>query len=305
MEKKKYLLGILMVITAAVLWGLDGVVLTPKLFNLPVNLIVFLLHAVPFIFMSFFFYKELNHLKNINKKDSLIFILIALFGGCIGTLSIVKALVLVQFQHLTIVVLLQKFQPIFGILLAKFLLKEKLCKSFIWLTAVAIISGYFLTFGFHIPTFEKEANFIYASLYSLLAAFSFGSSTAFGKFVLKKYSFKTALYYRYGLTTLFMGIYLLITGAMSFNHITKNNWIIIIIITFTTGAAAMALYYHGLKFIKANVATICELAFPISSVLFDYLINGSVLISIQIIAGIIMILTILKIINNQAKLKLI
>ena len=37
---------------AAALWGLDGVVLTPRLSNLAVPFVVFLLHAVPFGLMQ-------------------------------------------------------------------------------------------------------------------------------------------------------------------------------------------------------------------------------------------------------------
>jgi drug/metabolite transporter (DMT)-like permease len=62
--------------------------------------------------------------------------------------AMVKALFLVHFQKLTIVVLLQKLQPVFAITLATFLLKEKLRPGFfIWAT-IAIVDGYFLTFGF-------------------------------------------------------------------------------------------------------------------------------------------------------------
>ena len=44
--------GALAICVAATLWGLDGVVLTPRLFNLSVPFVVFLLHAVPFLFMQ-------------------------------------------------------------------------------------------------------------------------------------------------------------------------------------------------------------------------------------------------------------
>lgn len=53
------------------------------------------------------------------------FFLVALFGGSLGTLSIVKALFLVNFHHLTVVTLLQKLQPVFAIILARIILKER------------------------------------------------------------------------------------------------------------------------------------------------------------------------------------
>lgn len=43
------------------------------------------------------------------------------------------------------------------------------------------MSGYLLTFQFSLPHFEVGDNIGLASIYAILAAFSFGSSTVFGK----------------------------------------------------------------------------------------------------------------------------
>ena len=72
------------------------------------------------------------------------FFLLSLFGGAVGTLAIVKALFLVNFKALTIVVLLQKLQPVFAITLAALLLGEKLKRNFLLWSALAITAGYFL-----------------------------------------------------------------------------------------------------------------------------------------------------------------
>jgi len=37
------------------------------------------------------------------------------------------------------------------------------------------------------------------------------------------------------------------------------------------------LYYYGLKWITASVSTICELAFPLSAVVLEFLIRGNIL----------------------------
>ena len=51
-------LGAILICLSAVLWGLDGVVLTPRLANLPVPFVVFLLHAIPFALMQPFFFRS-------------------------------------------------------------------------------------------------------------------------------------------------------------------------------------------------------------------------------------------------------
>lgn len=298
MEKKKYLLGVTFVVISAILWGVDGVILTPRLFNLPVPFVVYLLHLLPFVLMSVFFYKEYGNLKHFKKEDYIGFGLIGLFGGALGTLAIVKALFLVNFQSLTVVVLLQKLQPVFAIILARIILKEKLGKNFLPWALAALVGGYFLTFGLNKPNIVVE-NYALASFYAVLAAFSFGSATVFGKFVLNRWSFKTALFYRYGFTTVIMLIIVAFTGVADFSLVTKANWVIFVIITFTTGAAAIALYYYGLKYITAQVATMCELAFPISSAILDYFINKTILSPIQWIAAIFMIFSIYRITKGQ------
>jgi drug/metabolite transporter (DMT)-like permease len=291
----KTTLPALFVIIAAILWGLDGVVLTPRLFNLNVAFVVLMLHLIPFLIMNLFLYNNYKYLFKFNKEDYFYFFLISLFGGALGTLAIVKALFLVNFQSLSVIVLLQKLQPIFAIILASILLKERIKKNFAVWASIAIIAGYFLTFGLSLPNFNTGANTLQAAIYALIAAASFGSATVFGKKVLKKYNFHVATFYRFFFTTIIMTIYVVLTKKIQFLEITKMNWIIFLIIAVTTGSGAIFLYYYGLKKIKAITSTICELFFPISAIVFDYLINKSILAPIQWIAAIIMIIAILKV----------
>jgi drug/metabolite transporter (DMT)-like permease len=301
MLKHRVHLGALMVCTAAVMWGFDGVVLTPRLFNLDVAWVVFVLHALPFAGMQFLLYREYRELGSLGTSDLLYFFLIALFGGAIGTLAIVKALFLVQFKHLTVVALLQKLQPVFAILLARILLGERLGRQFLFWTAIALIGGYFLTFETHLPVSVDKAQMLPAAAYALLAAFSFGSATVFGKRVLNKVSFKTALFFRYGFTTLIMLAIVAVGGKFDqLAATTATNWLFFVIIGLTTGSGAILLYYFGLHHIQANLATICELCFPISTVLFDYLVNDSVLSPIQWVSATCMLVAIYRLSQNQA-----
>ena len=293
----KEIKGALLVCFAATMWGFDGIALTPRLFSLPVPFVVFVLHLLPLVIMSIIFGKEeIKNIKKLAGSDLFYFFCVALFGGSLGTLSIVKALFLVNFKHLTVVTLLQKLQPLFAIVLAKIILKEKLKKDYLFWGFLALLGGYLLTFEFHFPTFEVGDNLLPASLYSLLAAFSFGSATVFGKRILKAASFRTALYLRYLLTTCIMFVIVALTSSFNeFNNITPANWLIFIIIALTTGSGAILLYYIGLNNITAKVATMCELCFPISSVIFDYLINGNVLSPIQFASAALMVISIIRI----------
>ena len=71
------------------------------------------------------------------------------------------------------------------------------------------------------------------------------------------------------------------------------------IIGITSGSGAILLYYRGLRYIDASVATICELSFPISSVVFDYIFNRHFLTPVQFMGAAALIFAILKISKNQ------
>ncbi|MBL7149102.1 MAG: DMT family transporter [Candidatus Cloacimonetes bacterium] len=302
-NKQKYI-GATAIIIAAILWGFDGVVLTPRLFNLNVGFVVFMLHLVPFVLMNTFLFREYRRLKEFTKSDLFVLISIAFFGGALGTLAIVKALFLVNFQHLSVVVLLQKLQPIFAIILAGIFLKEKIKKNFIFWAILAVAASYFLTFGLHLPHMEKDANLIQAALWALVAAFSFGSATVLGKKALTRLPYYTTNFFRFGFTALMMLIYVLITNKLGeFSNVTSTNWLFFLIIAVTTGSGAIFLFYFGLNKVKAVVSTICELFFPISAIFFDYFINGHALSVVQWFSAIIMITAIVEISYKRKKIR--
>lgn len=294
-ERSTLIKGSAAIAISAVLWGVDGVVLTPSLFNLDVGYVVFVLHAFPFLLMHLFFAKQYRFIGKMPRQDVITFLLISLLGGAIGTLAIVKALFLLDFIHLSIVVLLQKLQPVFAILLARTILGEKLKQRFIQWASLAIFASYFLTFGWARPDFDTDSNTIYAASLALLAAFSFGSSTVLSKKILGNYSFVTSTFYRYGFTSLIMLVYMIFLGDFGqFQQTTNENWMYIVIIGLTTGSGAIFLYYYGLRKVKAILATISELMFPLSAVIFDYFINGSVLSYVQWIAAALMLFAIFR-----------
>lgn len=295
-------IAILCIALSASMWGLDGVVLTPQLHHLPVNFVVFILHALPFAIMNIFLYKRYKDLKTLNLTDKLALFMVAFFGGAIGTLAMVKALFLVQFKALSIVILLQKLQPVFAIALAALLLKEKLNKYYILWASIALLGGYFLTFGWHLPNISAEDNNAKAAMLSIVAAFSFGSSTVFSKRLLHKVDFISATFFRYGATSLLMLLILLVWGGISYiEQCSPFEWQIIGIIALTTGSGAIFLYYYGLTRVPAMLSSLMELFYPITVVILDYFINGVVLSPVQWISAIVMIAAIMRISMQQAK----
>jgi drug/metabolite transporter (DMT)-like permease len=272
----------LFVIIAAMLWGIDGIVLRPALYSLPVPIVVLVESALVAILLSPFFIRKLNLIKLLNKKDWLAFLAVALFGGAIGTMAITKALFYVDYVNLTIVILIQKLQPLFALFLAAIILKEKLPKIFFLWAGVAIIGTYIMTFGFSIPVVNAGDKTPLAALFALIAAVSFAASTIFSKRALRNVGFEVGTYLRFLVSSLIMLMIVLSFGQIGeIKSITRDQFIIFIIIAFTTGGLAIFLYYYGLKNITASVATICELAFPLTAIILEFVLRDNLLSIIQ------------------------
>jgi len=290
------LLAPLLVVIAAALWAVDGIVLRPSLYSLPVPLVVLVESSIVAILLTPFFIKKLSSLRYLKKKDWLAFFGVALLGGAIGTMAITKALFYVNFVNLSVVILLQKLQPVFAISLATVLLKEKLPKEFFLWAGLAIIGAYFMTFGLSAPNFSTGDKTTIAALFALLAAFSFSSSTVLSKRALRNVDYEMGTYLRFLFASIIMFIISATTGDIySVAIVTPKQIIIFLIIAFTTGGAAIFLYYYGLKRISASVASICELAFPLTAVVLEYFVHGNLLSPVQWMGAAVLLISILKV----------
>jgi drug/metabolite transporter (DMT)-like permease len=286
----------LYVVLAASLWGFDGIVLRPALYSLPVPLVVLVESSIVGLLLTPIFLGQFSKLKLLSSADWISFFGVALLGGALGTMAITKALFYVNFVNLSVVILIQKLQPVFAISLAAFLLKEKLPRIFFFWSALAILGAYFMTFGFAFPDFNTGDKTFMAALLSLGAAVSFSSSTVLSKRALKNVGYQLGTYLRFVISALIM---LVIAGFMgninSVMDISSNQWWIFLLIAFTTGGAAIFLYYYGLKKITASVASICELAFPLTAVVLEYFLHGNILKPLQWLGVAILIFSIFQV----------
>lgn len=293
---RKSVPGAALICLAATLWGLDGVVLTPRLHNLSVPFVVLLLHLVPFLLMQPFLRSAYPTLGRQSLDQWITLGLVSLLGGILGTFAIVKALFLVDFNQLSVVVLLQKLQPVFAISLAGVLLKERITGKFLLWASTAILGAYLLAFGLWLPEHGAGTPTTAAAGWAALAAAAFGSSTVLGKRLLSSLDFRQATFGRYGLTSLLALLLLLITGeGVPLGKVTPENWALILIIGLTTGSGAIFLYYYGLSRVRAIVSAICELCLPLSTIVLDYWVNDSVLGPWQWIGAGLLIVSILRV----------
>jgi drug/metabolite transporter (DMT)-like permease len=296
---KKYLPA-LAVIFAAFLWSFDGFI-RQNLFALPSFLIVSLEHVIGAILFLPLLIRGWKEVSSLGQRGWISVLWISIFGGVLGTFFYTKALSYVNYIDLSVVVLLQKLQPIFAIALAGVILKEKITKRFILLAFAAIVGGYLVTFGSSSIN-DWDDKTIIAALLALLAAFSWGSSTVLGKHALNRLSFTTVTSLRLAITASVTAFVLLSTGQYAaINNMTLSHWGFIVLIVLSTGSLALFFYYYGLNKLPASHATLYELFWPLSAVGLDWFIRGNILslpqwVGAILLLGAIIILT--REINN-------
>jgi len=294
LQKIKY--APLFVIFAAVLWGFDGIILRPSLYVLPVILVVFVESLLTTVLLTPILFKQLKTIRLISHKDLLAFFAVALFGGAIGTMAITKALFYVNFVNLSIVIFIQKLQPIFALSLASILLKERLPKEFFIWALLAIIGAYIMTFGLNLPLMNTGDKTLDAAFFALIAAIAFAASTVFSKRALKNVSFYMGTYLRFLISSILMLFIIVGFGAVSsITHLTIHQMLIFLLIAFSSGGFAIFLYYYGLKQISASRAAIYELAFPLSAVIFEFIVHGKILSPIQWLGVLFLIIGIMRV----------
>lgn len=280
--KLKKMSGMFIVVAAA-LWALDGI-LRRSLYHLPSVTIVFYEHLVGSVLLTPFAY-SLFKKEKITREAIKLALPIALFGGLLGTLFITTALSRVQFIPFSVVFLIQKTQPIFAILTAALLLKEKITPRFVRWAALALVAVFFVSFKNGVVQFDIPGT-ITAALFSLGASFFWGISTTLGKMLVGKVSDTMATTLRFYISTGLAFLAVLILGSQaSLLSASPIDVVKLLMIGLSTGLVAMWLYYKGLKNTPVKVATILELTFPLLAVFIDMFLYKTFLAPSQYIAA--------------------
>ena len=298
---KKYLPH-LSIIFAALLWSMDAF-LRQSLYSLSPLLIITIEHGIGSLLFIPIIIKYWNKIKTLNQSGWISILWISFLGGICGTYFYTKALGYVGYIDLSIVVLLQKFQPLFAVSLAAIILKEKLSSRYLILAFFAMIGGYLVTFG-NKPISIWDNNTIIAALFALLAAFCWGSSTVLGKHALIYFPFSLVTALRLIITTT-AGILIIIFSDWSiiYSSVSYEQWKMLLLIVFSTGTVALFVYYYGLNKLPASYTTLFELFWPLSAVVIDWQVKGKPLSFTQLLGAFILLssMTILTQLNSNER----
>jgi len=256
-----------LIFIAAALWATDAPFRSHLTQTLSSNFIVLAEHAVDLLIALPILVWGWRELKNLSRREWLAVVFIAVGGSALASVAFTQSF---HYVNPSVSILLQKVQPLIAIALAWFFLGERLSKNFWVWTATALFGAYLVSFPGLVPQLYEGEAFnpnTMGVILALTAAVLWGASTVFGKFVLQKVSFQMMTSLRFVGAFIFLAI--LTSAQHSFpaaGTMTYTDMVFIGIIAVTSGVFSLFIYYYGLQFTRASIATIAELGFPLAAV---------------------------------------
>jgi len=270
------LVGPFLVLLAAMLWATDApfrVYLTEGLHS---NFIVFAEHAVDLLIAIPILFLNWSNLAQLTRRDWIAILVIAVGGSALASIAFTQAF---HYVNPSVAIVLQKIQPLIAITLAGVFLGETLRKDFWVWAALALFGAYLISFPQLTPQLYDGEVFnpnTIGALLALTAAALWGASTVLGRYVLQRAAFQTLTALRFIIAFVFLGFLNAYQGTFpAWGSVTPTDWLFIVIIALTSGVFSLFIYYYGLQYTKASIATLAELGFPLAAVFVNaYFIAG-------------------------------
>lgn len=269
--------GPALVFLAAALWATDAPFRTHLTQDLASNFIVLGEHIVScFIAIPILLFNWGN-LKRISLREWAAILFIGVCGSALAAIAFTESF---HYVNPSVSIVLQKIQPLIAIALAAWLLGEVMHKNFWLWTAVALFGAYLVSFPNLVPqTYAGEvfSPNVVGALLALTAAALWGASTVFGKYVLRTAAFQTLTSLRFVVGLIFLIGLNAVQGTFpAAGAVTGTDVLFLVIVALTSGVFSLFLYYYGLQFTRASIATIAELGFPLAAVFVNaYFIPGN------------------------------
>ncbi len=284
------MIGIGLILCACLLWAIDTLIRYPLLGQgIAPIIIVTVEHLILSVLYLPVLIKRRRQILGMPLGDFFSFLVIGGGGSAMATLCFTWAF---QYLNPSVVILLQKWQPVVAISLAVVILKERINKRFWGLAFLCFLGS--LLIGYQdvhqvvaggTTMIGMSRDHILGYGLTFLAVLGWGSSTVFGKKLQKKgvqTSLLIGMRFFLGLLVL-IPIYFYQTRLVL--PLNLDFWGKMLVMVLISGTLAMSLYYLGLKRVHTKVAALAEMSFPFCAVVVNWLFLDRTLDPIQLIGG--------------------
>ncbi|MEO9274509.1 DMT family transporter [Marinomonas sp. 5E14-1] len=287
--------GTFFIMIACFTWALDTLIRYPLL-NAGYSTIQIVLveHITLVLILSPILWRYRHLYRHMSRNSALCLFFIGGVGSAIGTLAFTAAF---QYLNPTVVILLQKLQPIVAILLAYWFLKERIEGQFLRWAAV-ILLGSFVMMWPDLRTLG-EAQWHYSSDvesvikgygFTLMAVMAWGAATVCGKYLSHQDMPANAILsgrFVAGLLVLLPLAIFQWDGLVAMQPIDLG---LAVTMALLSGLIGMWFYYKGLRTVPAQMATLAELSFPVFAAAINWFFLDMGLTTYQIVGGAMLIL---------------
>lgn len=257
--------SVVLIAVAAMLWASDTYFRARLVGHLKPAQIVVIEDALVSLFLLVFLVRGIPELRRLDKRGWVAIGLIAVGPQAVATLLFTTSF---SYGHYAETFVLQQTQPLIAILLAWLVLGERR-RVWFWPTAaLALVGVYMVVFAQDLtaPFSDLQHGRLEAGLYALGAAALWASGTVLGRLVLGKLSFTTTTALRFTLALpVLIVVALLQYGGSAFAHYQASDVLPFLGIALIPGFIALLLYYRALRSTPATLATIAELAYPVTA----------------------------------------
>jgi DME family drug/metabolite transporter len=259
--------GVALVAVAAAMWGTDALFRRPLAHSTSAATVVFGEHVLLVAITLPLLAVSLRAVMAAGARYVLAAIAVGAGASAAATILFTQAFV--HGDPITPVVL-QKVQPLIVVVGARVFLGEEPRRRFAWFLLPALAGLWLIAFPH--PT-EVHARGLTPIAEALGAAVLWGLGTVFGRFLMRRLSFEhvTTLRFAFGLAASAVALPLL--GASAYAGAHDSLWIGYLALV--TGLAALTLYYYGLRKTPATLASLAELAYPVTAGIVGYLAFGA------------------------------
>lgn len=284
--------GPFLIAVASLFWATDALVRMPAVGELDALWIVLYEHAIGVVvLLPLLFLRGTEDLFKLSFRDWMSAVFVGVFGSGLATVFFTASF---QFANPSVIILLQKLQPVIVVLLAQAFLGERPSPLFYFLGFIALGAAVGLSFPDLNFDFIQNPKDTHAKgvIYSLSAALIWAVSTVVGKKLVTQVSPVITTFWRFtfGLIGLTLLAVFSNSSAPSWGIVTTPKMIFFLVyMGIIPGILAMTVYYAGMRKTTASKVTFAELTFPVSAVALNTLVLNMPLTQAQLLAGAILI----------------
>ena len=272
MGENARLLGILSISSAAVIWGLNGVIV--NMISLDAFTIAFFrVFLASLILLPFMVIFRMHDLARIGSCWKLL-----ILNGLLLSLGWAFLFASMKLIPIAEAVLLNYLGPVFTAILSPMILKERIGRASVAALLMSILGIYLIS---HEELLNGASGDILGIIYGLLAGLSYAGFIIVSKRLREGQSSLTTAFYSY----VFAAVFLAALSRPMAPSLSTMEWTLLLILSSVNTCSAVTLYLYGLAMVEAHKAVVLTYLEPLSAAIMGAFFLGQLLGPIDILGG--------------------